>query len=655
MKIIDKLKNELRVISCEMINRAKSGHTGVALGAAPVFEALYTEILDYNPQDDKNIFRDRFVNSAGHSSALMYSVLHAMGFKLTKNDLLKFRQLNSKTPGHPEFNVTPGVDCSTGPLGQGIANAVGMALAQKHFASNFNEEGFKLFDNKVYCFCGDGCLMEGVSYEALSLAGTLNLNNLVLIYDRNKITIEGSTDLTFEENIELRFKAVGFDILTVKEGNSVEHIVKALKVAKKSNKPMLVIVETAIGYGSKYAGDCTIHGKPLTDEELAKLKEDLGVLNKPFEFSKEVKEFCANKQQERVVKIEEKQKLLQEYKSAFPKKYALLQNYINLAFNEVVLKNLAKIDVKNDISTRDMNFNILNQIGKIVKNFVGGCADVNTSTKAYFDGEPYMAKNSFGARNIHFGVREHSMAAICNGMALFGGLNTFASTFFTFSDYLKPALRMSGLMNLPVLYIFTHDSFMIGEDGPTHQCIEQLWGIRAIPNITLFRCYNNQEILAAYTYYFKTKKPTVIVLSKHVGKTSSTSLKDAVHGGYIISKEQTKLDVQIVATGMEVETALNVQNLLKEQNIGARIVSMPSANEFMKQTDNYKNKVLENGTKTVLIEAGNDFGWEVVLNKIDLYISLNDFGKSGKPQELKKYFGFDETTIVNKIKNLLNK
>ncbi len=655
MRSYETLKNELRVISCEMINKAKSGHTGIALGAAPIFEALFCDVLDYDTQNDKSIFRDRFVNSAGHSSALMYATLNAMGFKISKNDLMKFRQLNSKTPGHPEVNVTPGVDCSTGPLGQGIANAVGMAMAGKHYASLFNEENFKLFDSKVYCFCGDGCLMEGISYEALSLAGTLKLNNLVLIYDRNKTTIEGSTDITFTENIEMRFKAINFETITVKNGNSVESIIKALKLAKKANKPTLVIIETAIGYGSKYAGDCQIHGKPLNDEEVKTLKQDFGVNNKPFEFSQQVKEFCHKKARERADKIQAKEKLLETYKISYPKKYAMLLNYITFGYNEIILKNLVKIDTKNDISTRDMNFNILNKIGKTVKNFVGGCADVNASTKAFFDGEPFMAKNSFYARNIHFGVREHSMAAICNGMALFGGLNAFASTFFTFSDYLKPALRMSGLMNLPVLYIFTHDSFMIGEDGPTHQCIEQLWNIRAIPNITLFRCYNNEEILAAYNYYFKTQKPTVIVLSKHVGKTVSTSLKEATKGGYIVSKEENKLNLQIVATGMEVETALNVQEILKKDGINARVVSMPSANVFKKQNEAYKNKVLDNTVKTVLIEAGNDFGWEVILNKIDLYISLNDFGKSGKPQELKKYFGFDEETIVKKIKTLLSK
>ena len=643
--------NELRVLSCEMITNAKSGHPGIALGAAPILYSLYANVLAVSPNDDKNINRDRFVLSAGHGSSILYATMHAMGFDISKEDLQNFRKINSKTPGHPEAGLTSGVDASTGPLGQGVSNAVGMAIAEKHFEALFNKSDCKVFDSKIFCLVGDGCLMEGISYEALSLAGNLCLDNLVLIYDCNKITIEGRTEITFNEDIQKRFESIGFEIFNVQEGNNVKEITSTLQKAKKSKKPSVVVVPTVIGYGSCFAGNQKVHGTPLTYDQLEELELFLDVKKQYFELSNEAKEHFEKKKESAQKRFEEINKL-EVYKTKYPKDYKLLKSMFEKHDYQREIEKIKQIDVSAE-TTRDMNFEVQNKVSKILPNLFGGSADVATSTKAYVKFEKPFSKKQYTENYIHYGVREHAMAGISNGLALFGGLLPYQSCFLSFVDYLKPALRMSALQNLKILSVFSHDSITAGQDGPTHQPVEQLPSLRLIPNTIVSRPYNTQEILATYIWLLQKQKPVCMLVSKDKTKVLSSDVEKALCGGYVI-KENKKAKLTIISTGGDIDRCLKAVEILSQKGIYARVVSMPCLSVFTEQAERYKNSVLGKLPK-VFVEASAENIWYKFADKNDLIISLNTFGKSGSLQEVLKEFGFDENSLSKKIESWYKK
>ena len=574
--------------------------------------------------------------------------MNLFDMNITKEDLLNFRKLNSKTPGHPEIS-TEGIDCSTGPLGQGVGNAVGLALSQKHFASIFNKQDIKIFDALTYCYVGDGCMMEGVSLEAFSLAGSLKLNNLIVIYDRNRKTIEGDIKSTFCDNIFEKFKAMNFNVIHVKNGNNENLIEKAILKAKKSkNKPSLIVVDTLIGYGSHVEDSELSHGKPFSQSEVEMLKQKFNIKNEPLQFNNDVKEFVKGFIDKKQSLIENEKLKLKNYKEKYPKDFKKLENFFNFSFNNKAVNNLEKLNVQNNLSTRENNHIVLSAISKIIPNMIGGSADVNTSTMVYLENEGYINED-FKNRNVHFGVREHAMAAISNGIALFGGMNAFCSCYLSFSDYLKPSLRMTALMNLPVIYEFSHDNFLIGEDGPTHQPIEQLVSLRATPNIAVFRPYNLSEILACYKFYLLEKKPTALILSKEKVENNKTSIDDCLKGGYIVFKEIEKLKAVIVTSGMETQIAINLANKLKN----VRVVSIPCFELFDSQSAKYKQKILTDKPKIALEFASSYSYFKYVSN--GLYLCLNSFGKSGKGTEIQKDLKLDEQNLLKKIQKFLKK
>ena len=651
----NKCVNELRVLSAEMIHKAKSGHTGIALGCAPIIYSLYANVMAVDCDDDKNFNRDRFVLSAGHGSSFLYAMLHGMGFNITINDLKAFRQLNSITSGHPEFGLTSGVDCSTGPLGQGVANAVGMAIAEKYLASKYNKPDCKLIDNHVFCMVGDGCLQEGIAYESLSLAGNLNLNNFTLIYDCNSITIEGSTQLSFTDDIKKRFQAINFDVFVVKNGNSVKDITNALLKAKKSNRPSIVIVKTSIGYGSELEGSEKIHGIPLTDSQLKNLKIKLQVNKPEFDLTDKVKELLKQKSSEAKNRLQSCNNT-EKYKKLYEPEYKEFISCLSGNIKQSVLEKVKKIKLDTAESTRDLNHKIINELDKLIPNLIGGSADVATSTKSYVSLQNPLNKNNYSGKYIHFGVREHAMAGITNGMCLYGGLLPYQSCFLSFVDYLKPALRMAALTKLQQLLVCSHDSIASGEDGPTHQPVEQFATLRAMPNLFVFRPYNATEILAGYYTMLTSKAPTLITVSKDKPEILNSDIDLALKGGYTIC-ENKSADVTLVATGSDVGLAIKVSKLLENNKLITRIVSMPCVSIFQKQTYAYRKSVLKDKPK-VFIEASADSIWYKLANKEDLVLTINNFGTSAKPSDVYKYMQFDDDSLKKKIlkwhKNLKN-
>ena len=645
MEIDNKAVNELRVLSSEMITKAKSGHTGVALDCMPILYSLYANVMAVNPEDSKNFNRDRFVLSSGHASSALYAILYAMNFGLTVDDLKNFRQLNSFTPGHPEVDHTNGVDCSTGPLGQGIANAVGMAIAEKKLSAEFNKDDCTLVNNNIYCLCGDGDLQEGVANEALSLAGNLKLDNFVLIYDRNKITIEGGIELSFSEDIKKRFKAIGFDVFCVKDGNNVDKITKKLKKATKSKRPSIVVVDTHIGFGTKYVDNCKIHGMPLSVEELDQLKLKLSVIKPDFELSTDVKQLFKQKIENAKERLD-KRDISKQYKKTFPKEYKEFRARIEEKFYAKDIERIKKIKFENIATTRNLNFEVMQQMAKIVPSFFGGSADVAPSTMAYVQTEDFSAKN-YGGSLLHYGVREHAMCAISNGLALYGGFLPYESCFLSFSDYLKPALRMSAMMGLRKVSVFSHDSFLSGEDGPTHQPIEQLGTLRSIPNLVTVRAYNATEILLAYCLLLQNKQPVALLIDKNKPEILTSDIEKCLKGGYAI-QDARRADLTIVATGSDVSKAIKIADILKNKNITARVVSMPCFSLFENQTNTYKKSVLKDMPK-VFLESSNDKIWYKMAEKTDLVLGVESFGTSAKPSDVAQYFGFTPDIVSEKI------
>lgn len=647
-KLEEKIIGEIKSLGLDMIEEAGSGHPGIVLGAAPILYTLFLEHLRFAPEVPDFYNRDRFIMSAGHGSSLLYSVLYFAGYDISLDDLKSFRRLNSKTPGHPEYMKTPGVEMTTGPLGQGFATAVGCAIAEKHTASLINNKE-KVIDYNVYCLCGDGDLMEGVSYEAASLAGSLKLNNLIVLYDSNKVTLDGKTENVFDEDIAARFESMNWNVLFTSD--SVEDINNALIKAKSADKPTLIEVITTIGKGSLLAGSNKVHSGPLGEEEVSKIKTSLGVRDIPFTISNEAVEEFRNYIKERnkdlTVDFDTKLETLESDEVSLLNKLMDKDKSIKLTSldynkpddNEELLRISAK--------------KVLNSYATISPLIIGGNADVSSSTKMYLNELSPFSKDNYKGRNINFGVREHAMAAIANGLAL-AGYRPFVSTFLSFSDYLKPALRLSALMNLPVTYIFTHDSISIGQDGPTHQPVEQLVSLRATPNLEVFRPADSNEVIGSFKTIFENNKPSCLILGRDKIKIlETTSISATSKGAYIVHNEERKLDGIIIATGEEVTLALSVMKLLKEKGYDLRVISMPSIERYNLLTAEEKEELFPVGAKKFVIEKGSSYSWYSFVYKDSYLFTLDKFGTSGTKEEVDSFYGFTKEEISLKIEALL--
>ena len=647
-KLEEKIIGEIKSLGLDMIEEAGSGHPGIVLGAAPILYTLFLEHLRFAPEVPDFYNRDRFIMSAGHGSSLLYSVLYFAGYDISLDDLKSFRRLNSKTPGHPEYMKTPGVEMTTGPLGQGFATAVGCAIAEKHTASLINNKE-KVIDYNIYCLCGDGDLMEGVSYEAASLAGSLKLNNLIVLYDSNKVTLDGKTENVFDEDIAARFESMNWNVLFTSD--SVEDINNALIKAKSADKPTLIEVITTIGKGSLLAGSNKVHSGPLGEEEISKIKTSLGVRDIPFTISNEAVEEFRNYIKERnkdlTVDFDTKLETLESDEVSLLNKLMDKDKSIKLTSldynkpddNEELLRISAK--------------KVLNSYATISPLIIGGNADVSSSTKMYLNELSPFSKDNYKGRNINFGVREHAMAAIANGLAL-AGYRPFVSTFLSFSDYLKPALRLSALMNLPVTYIFTHDSISIGQDGPTHQPVEQLVSLRATPNLEVFRPADSNEVIGSFKTIFENNKPSCLILGRDKIKIlETTSISATSKGAYIVHNEERKLDGIIIATGEEVTLALSVMKLLKEKGYDLRVISMPSIERYNLLTVEEKEELFPVGAKKFVIEKGSSYSWYSFVYKDSYLFTLDKFGTSGTKEEVDSFYGFTKEEISLKIEALL--
>lgn len=641
--------NAVRVISAEAINQANSGHPGLPLGAATVAFTLFDDFLKFNPKDPQFADRDRFVLSSGHGSMLLYTLLHMFGYKITKDDLKNFRQLGSKTPGHPEYRHTPGVEVSTGPLGQGIANAVGMAIAETRLAAEFNREGYPVVDHYTYCLCGEGCLMEGIGYEASSLAGSLKLGKLILLYDCNKITIEGSIDGVFDENIPARQKAMGWQVLEV-DGNDHNAIKRAiLKAQAEKEKPSMIVCHTVIGYGAPNQGTAKVHGSPLGAENLEIMKKNMGWTSAPYEYPEEIQPLL-NKA------INRGKRAQKEWKEMFAK-YSLQYPELAEKFNEwqlndhtSVKKSLEQIDNSQTIATRNAGHLVINKVAECVENLFGGSADLTPSNLTNLENREKYGADTRKGSNVQFGIREHAMGAIVNGILVHGGLTPFCSTFFVFSDYMKHAIRLAGIMDIPSIYVFTHDSIGVGEDGPSHEPVEQFVAIRSIPNVQLFRPCDTLETAAAWYSALTSGHPTAICLTRQKVKPYCKSMDDALKGGYILENSVKPVpDCLIIATGSELEIAVEARKLLLKQGYDARVVSMPSIEVFESQNTKYRESVIPSKvTARVCVEAGSSYSWYKYAGLNGELVCMDRFGLSGKYPELFKYFGFTAENVAEK-------
>ena len=650
--------NSIKILALDMINKAGSGHPGIVLGAAPIIYALYKDHLDVIPSNPNWINRDRFVMSAGHGSALLYSTLYHMGYNIEMEELKHFREISSLTPGHPEVKVTPGVDVSTGPLGQGIGMAVGMALAERYLNSivKIEDKNSSLIDYYTYCLCGDGDLMEGISYEALSFASTQNLNKLILLYDKNNVSLDSDTKKTFTEDIEIRFEALDFNIINVKNGGDYKEISKAIKAAKKASRPSIIICNTTIGKDSKLEGTNAVHGKPLDSEDLASLRNKYKMINEAFDVNKDVLNYLQNYINKRVSKKylewqEEYTNIKEENNNLHALVNLLERNAFVIDFDDTKFK----ISDEYREALRESNHKIMNFISPKSPFFLGGSADLSSSCKTNLDKSTIQSEDNPVGKNIYFGVREHAMGAILNGMAL-SNLKVFGSTFLSFSDYLKPAIRMSALMNLPVTYIFTHDSVYVGQDGPTHEPVEQLTMLRTIPNFITFRPADINEIMGSWEYILKNNCPTALVISKEErSKQKNTNAKFVKYGAYMVRKEKFHLDGIIIATGQELEMAMEISRELFTMGIDTRVVSMPSMELFLKQNPKYEEQLLPKDIPTFVIEAGSSLIWNRFASRPEYIFGVNKFGMSGKTEDIFKYLKIDKTTILEKIANYLKK
>ncbi|WFR57526.1 transketolase [Anaerocolumna sp. AGMB13025] len=661
MSNIDTLSvNAIRVLSADAVQKANSGHPGLPLGSAAMAYELWAKHMNHNPKNPKWPNRDRFILSGGHGSTLLYSLLHLFGYgDLSKDDLANFRQLNSLTPGHPEYGHTVGVEATTGPLGAGMAMAVGMAMAEEHLAAKFNKDGFPVMDHYTFVLGGDGCMMEGISSEAFSLAGTLGLNKLIVLYDSNKISIEGSTDIAFTEDVKKRFEAFGFQTLVVEDGNNLEEIGAAIEAAKADKtRPSMITVKTKIGFGSPKEGMASAHGEPLGVDNVAAMREKLGWSHTDAFFVPEdvYDNFKAIAEKNASVEANWNQ-MFEDYSIKYPEMKELWDKY----HDESIAKDLIDNEefwayADKPEATRNLSGVMINRIKDLIPGFIGGSADLAPSTKTYMKDEGDFSKDNYAGRNLHFGVRELSMAAIGNGLALHGGLRPFVSTFFVFSDYVKPMARLTSLMGLPLTYVLTHDSIGVGEDGPTHEPIEQLAMLRAMPNFTVFRPADATETIAGWYYAItSTNTPTALVLTRQNLPQYAGSSKDALKGGYIIANSAKEIpDAIILASGSEVEISVKAKEELMKEGIDVRVVSMPSMELFEAQTAEYKDSVLPKSVRArVAVEAAIDFGWGKYVGLDGAYVTMKGFGASAPAGELFTKFGFTTENVVAAVKSVL--
>ena len=661
-KAIDVIRN----LALDMIQNSGTGHPGISMGAAPIMYTLFAKNLKVNTAVLDWINRDRFILSAGHGAELMYSTMFLCGYPLMIDDLKNYRKFDSKTPGHPDMLKTPGVELSTGLSGEGLATAVGIALAEKIYEEKFNYKTKGMFDKtklgplidyNTYVLVSDGDLMEGISYEAASFAGTYHLGKLIVLYDANEVSTDGPINKTFNEGVLSRFAALGWDTQFVKNGTSVNEIDKAIKKAKRViDKPSIIKIKTIIGEGLTNQGTNLIHNKPLTKEELAKYKEKTGAGTIPFTILKEPASFMRDQVVNRGMKVyDEWKNLFEEYKKVLQESQLNEINNININNCSFDLTKIdLPIDYENKELLRDSNHKVMNILGSNIINFIGGSADLTLSTKCYLDGQGDLLPNNMIGKNISFGVREHLMGAVINGLAK-SGFRAFGSTYMAFSDYLKPSIRMAALMNLPVTYILTHDSITVGSDGPTHQPIEQLATLRAIPNLFVFRPADIKEVMGTWNIIVNNKIPAVISLPKtEIKAEQGTSITEVSKGAYIAGREQAIVNAVIIATGAEVQVAKSIQVRLLHEGIDIRIVSMPCMELYNAQPLNYKMDLFPQGVPIFVIEYGSSFGWEKFVPSSDYLFTVDRFGISASKEDVLKYSQVDIDSIVGKIKSLLS-
>ncbi len=644
----------IRSLGIDMINKANSGHPGMVLGSAPALYTLFTKELKIYPQESDWFNRDRFVLASGHASSLLYTLLHLSGFDLTIDDLKQFRQWQSRTPGHPEVEMTDGVDASSGPLGQGIPMAVGMAMAERFLASRYNKEEFEVVDHYTYALCGDGDMQEGVTYEASSLAGHLSLGKLIVLYDSNKVTLDGPLDYSFSEDVKKRYEAMNWQVITVGDGNNIDSILKAIRKAKKEKfKPSLIIVETIIGYGSKNQGTSKVHGAPLGKEDGKAAKLSYGFDHDDFFVPEEVyADFKKNVYNRGKRSFNKWKKLMKDYKNTYPELYKELSDSAKGKYTFNYDEFIKQYAVGSSEATRNTSEKIINEIARQNPTFLSGTADLASSTKTIIQGEDRFSCENYTGRNLFFGIREFAMVSIMNGMMLHKGMKVASGGFLVFSDYFKAALRMSCLMELPIVLPLSHDSIAVGEDGPTHQPVEQLAMMRSMVNMQVLRPADAYEMCAAWKIAMETKnKPTALILTRqNVSNLSQATFEDVSRGAYIVSKEKDKLDGILIASGSEVELAMKAQEELYKQGHDVRVVSMPSMELFDQQSAEYKEMVLPNHMRKRLgIEMATDFGWHKYVGLDGDVVCVNRFGASAPANVVIEKYGFTVENIVERF------
>ncbi|MGO1581474.1 MAG: transketolase [Peptoniphilaceae bacterium] len=648
MNLEQKSINTIRMLSVDQIQKANSGHPGLPLGVAPMAYTLW-KMMKHNPKDPKWINRDRFILSAGHGSAMIYSLLHLFGYGLEIEDLKNFRQLGSKTPGHPEYKHTLGVEATTGPLGQGMAMAVGMAMAEAHLGAMYNKD-INIIDHNTFVICGDGDLMEGISNESSSLAGTLGLGKLICLYDSNSITIEGSTDIAFKENVRKRYEALGWQVIEVEDGNDVEAIKEAIEEAKaETEKPSMIKITTQIGFGSPRVGMAKAHGEPLGEDGVLETRKALGYEEEAFVVADDVYKHFEDIRKDLIFEYEKDKRVEKLYEDKYPEDYKKLIDSFEGKFDLSILEKEDYYKFEKEMATRASAGEALNRISEDFNLLFGGSADLGPSNKSVMKKYEYFSKENRKGSNINFGVREHAMGAIVNGIILHGGLRSYGATFLVFSDYMKPAIRLSAIQQIPSIYVLTHDSIGVGEDGPTHQPIEHLAMLRSIPNNIVFRPADAKEAAVAWAVAMKSKStPVCLILSRQNLPNLENSSKEAMRGGYVVKEEEEDLDKIIIATGSEVSLAIEAAK--DKKNV--RVVSMPSLELFEAQTADYKEKILPASCeKRIVVEAASSFGWSKYAGLKGKILSLDEFGASGPGKDVFEYFGI----TVDKINKLIDK
>ncbi|MCD8201247.1 MAG: transketolase [Clostridia bacterium] len=656
MSVESKCVDTIRVLSAEAVEKAKSGHPGMCMSAAPLGYELFADIMKFSYNNPKWDNRDRFILSAGHGSMLLYSLLHMFGYKLSMDDIKDFRQLGSLTPGHPEYGKTEGVETSTGPLGQGIANGVGFAIAEEHLAATFNRPGYPVVDHYTYVLCGDGCLEEGLSYEACSLAGTLKLGKLILVYDNNNITIEGDIHTTFDENVAERFLAQGWQVLRVANGNNLDAVKEAIERAKEdTTRPSIVICKTIIGYGSPLANNADCHGAPIGEKNIEGLKKNLHWTEAPFTVPGDVKEHCMSLSESKLVYERNWNDMFAAYEKAYPELAFLYEQYMSGRHADLT-ELYGEMEFTKEEATRVAGGNIINRLAAIYPNLMSGSADLAPSTKTEIKGGGYFTASNRAGRNIQFGIREHAMSAICNGIQLHGGLRVLCSTFFSFADYMKAGVRMSGLMSLPVVYVMTHDSIGVGEDGPTHQPMEQLIMLRSIPNVKVFRPCDGKETLAAFISALSENAPTVIVESRQNLPQYATSGPQAGKGGYVLQDCEGTPDVMLIGSGSEIELCTEAKKVLDSRGVKTRVVSLCCMEVFERQPEEYRQSVLPDSVKArVCVEASSYYAWQPYCKDYGEMVCMHGFGVSAPAKVAFDYFGFNTQNVVDKaLKSIEN-